>query len=346
MLTVFLATIAFGPPGPAQQKTYSDNAVRAQIVYRISHDRQYDTGPAAVSPSISTGTLTFTANGRRRSYDLARILPLHEHRIIFPEKPNQGCGAIETLSRRGRYLIIETIYAEKGCRADATFIDIASGLAARPASLDWTWDHRLDVLPARFAGSTGWIERLDVIRLTQMWPDFSDHPRPNYKPWVFVVLQYMDSSGQMALLSYESLQQRLDGSADNGQSVRPKVGDLIRVGNLDDPNRPFDNSQSVIRLDAAANKQYASLQAPVQPDLARRVQRNEWFSVADARADRGDLDGAVQAFANVVRLEDDPTLVDSETSMLNRCRAFVPDALMRHRDRHAIMTLWANGCTR
>ncbi len=136
MLALFLATIAFASPGPIQHKTFADRDVRAEIVYRIAHDRDHDTGEAAASPSVSTGTLTFTANGRRHSYDVANVLPIREHHIDLPERASDRCTATEALTRRDRYLAIESVYAEKGCKAVPVFIDLASGRVAQSADVD------------------------------------------------------------------------------------------------------------------------------------------------------------------------------------------------------------------
>jgi hypothetical protein len=67
-----------------QRVSFADAAVRAEIRFRIAPDRYYDTGPAAVSPSIAAGTLTFVVAGRKRTYDLATIFPIKDTRILLP----------------------------------------------------------------------------------------------------------------------------------------------------------------------------------------------------------------------------------------------------------------------
>ena len=344
MLPVFFASIAFGPPGPVLHKTFADAVVRAEITYRIAHDRYYDTGPAALSPSISMGTLTFTAMGRRRTYDLATVLPIRKHRILLPDTPDVGCGATEPLSRRGGYLIIESVYGEKGCRANATFVDVSSGLIADEIGIDWTWDHRFDALPARFTGQTESVSRVDRIGLRQMQFDPADNGKHAYAPWNFVVVHWTNSSGRPGLAAFESSPSHIDGSSDPGQSVLPRIGDRIRVGYLVDPNTALAERQAVIRLGLEANRLYASLQAPVHSNRERVRRRNNWLEIAARRANDGDLVGAVNAGEVMLEFEDDPTFRTGETADLNRCRAFIPIARQRNLSAHAVGLAWAACC--
>jgi hypothetical protein len=342
-LSLMLAAIMFGTPGPLLHARYADSAISADIAYRIAPDKFYNTGPAALSPSIATGTLVYRANGRSHSYDLASILPIHEHRIIFPNSPRDGCGATQALTRRGNYLAIEIIYAEKGCRPDVAFIEISSGTVVEHAELDWTWDHRFDLTQPIFHATKGRVDSIETLHLREVSTDSAAAPVIVYLPWTFRVVHWSDRNGTQRVLAYEVHRTELNGRADPGYDVTPKAGATLFVGHFQTPIFPAYDS-TIVRLDAAANARYAALQTPTPPDLERSLIRDEWLTLAGQRASDGDLAGAIRAFAKVVDYDDDPEMRAGDAAMLEACRSQLPIVGRKKLGPLAIGTLFSNGC--
>jgi hypothetical protein len=143
---ILLAAITFGPLGPARHQSFDDGVVSARVTYRIAHDLNNDSGPAAASPSIAAGSLTLTVGDKTRTIRLSSLFPIHDTRIDFSESPNQGCGVIETFAHRSYYLAVEAIVAEKGCAPIASFVDLDTGTVAENVILDHATSHRYDAL--------------------------------------------------------------------------------------------------------------------------------------------------------------------------------------------------------
>jgi hypothetical protein len=222
--------------------------VRAEIRFRIAPDRYYSTGPAAVSPSIASGTLTFVVAGRKRTYDLAKIFPISDTRILLPTGPQDGCGAAEPLSRHGNYLTIEAVVAQKGCAPIAAFVDIATGRVAEDVVLD----------QEPFNGESLRVTSARIVRIAGAgWNGTASYPRP----WYFAIVDAKDAHKTSRLIAYEA---RADGIG-----LLPANDSFISVGIVTDrsPAAPvhFFGSERVLHLSASAEDRYSSHQSPTPP---------------------------------------------------------------------------------
>jgi hypothetical protein len=76
----------------------------------------------------------------------------------------------------------------------------------------------------------------------------------------------------------------------------------------------------------------------------RATLRGEWLTVADQRANDGDLPGAVQALERMLDYEDDDEMGRREGDQAAACRAYIPVAAKKHLSNAAIAMLFSNGC--
>jgi hypothetical protein len=319
MFAALLAAISFGAPGPVQHRDFSDSTVRATMTFRISPDRYLSGGDAGVSPSISSGNLTIAFAGRTRIYDLTQIFPIREERIIEPEAPPAyGCGMTQTLSRRGGYLVIEAVLAQKGCAPLAAFVDLKTGVVAEPLVIDYAWDHRFDARPEHFDGRPFRVRHAETVTLTMA--DWGSTP-PQMRPWPFVLLDATDEDARAHVFAY-CLACSFPAPADGSESL-PTAGSTVLVGmSRNVPDRSvlrYYDGERVLFLGESDELRYDARQTPTPPEIERRVRRNTWFQEADDDAASGRFLDAVRAFATMLTFEDDAALEPSESKTLLRC---------------------------
>ncbi len=335
---LILAAIAFGPMGPVERRTLVEPMVRAEIRYRIAHDRQHDTGEGAHVPSIASGTLTFVVSGHRRTYDLAALLPIHDEAILLPTNIHDGCGATRALTRAGHYLAIEATVAEKGCTDMAVFIDMMNGDVAQDVVLDHAWDHRFAVRPERLSGERLSVDRVDVVTLREAaWNALGTTPR--IVPWRFAVVHASNAQSRPQLLSFPL-------AAESGTTdVLPAKGSRIYVGSSDDRFivRWFD-AEELLHLSTADELRYAALQTPTPSDTERVIRRNSWMQEAYDQADHGHFDKAVHAFAMMLTYESNASLAAGESQMLRQCRTMATKVNAGRIRPSAASLTFRNGC--
>ncbi len=300
---LLVATIAFGALGPLQRITFADRAVQMEVRYRLAQDRN-SMGEGGTGPSVATGTLMLVVSGRRRTYDIADVLPIHEHHVILPLDPKGGCGTTQTLTRRGAYAVVESVWAEKGCRPAATFIDLTTGRVAESVDVDHRWDHRFDVLPGRFAATDLYVDRIDRIKLSQESFSGSGSVHP-LMPWNFAVLHAHDKAGRPRLIAFEISARDIDGSVDAGANILPPSGADVAVGRLEHSSTlDYYPDDREIRFDPSVDARYAKLRPTWPPKRARLIRRNQWLRIADDYAEHGSLTAATEALAKMLTHED------------------------------------------
>lgn len=335
-----LAAILFGPPGPVQRRVFRDSVVQAEIRYRIAPDRLYDSGPAAVSPSISAGTLSVVVGGQRRTYDLSAILPLREARILLPEGSGD-CGATQPLTRRGNYLAIEVVVAQKGCSVTAAFVDLKTGQVAESAVLDHRWDRRFLAVPEEFSGENLRVTQAELATLTGEEPTGTGKASMAV-PWTFGLIHALDARGATHLVSFPT--GGYDPGSAAGSDVLPKIGSTISVGSIVDHGdlaliRQM-GTERVIHWTAADDARYAALQSPTPARIEQIVRYNFAFSAADEAARQSRFDDAVRLLAVAVSFGVDPSSAD----MLRQCRVLASDVHMGHISAAAAGAEFPNGC--
>ncbi len=324
--------------GPVRRLSYADARVRATIAYRAARD-------AAGRSRAASGTLAIDTSGRRYSYELATVLPIPAHAIAFPTSWRNGCGAMQALGREGHYLVIEAVWAEKGCRAAATFVDLDTGRFAQTVDIDHRYSHRLDVIPQRFTGEPIRVVRVESVRLRAPKWSASGLSLAGTIPWDFVLIHGVNARGAHELFAFEVARFHLNGKPDPGWVVRPTVGSTVTVG-MPAPY-PFDYHPDalVLRLSPADDTRYASLQVPPSRRSARLWQRNQWFAIADLDVERGRFQAGVDAFAQMLRYEDDASLDASERAMLTRCRAMLLRVRSGRASRASYAIAWQRSCS-
>ncbi len=345
MITAFLAAaILFGPLDPTQRVSFVDGMVNIDVRYRLAQDRRA-TGEGGPGPSIAAGWLTLTSSGRRRVYDIAEILPIHEHHVILPEDPRGGCGTTQTLTRRAGYAVVESIWAEKGCRPAATFIELATGRIAESVDLDHRWDHRFDVIPAHFTATRLSVNRIERITLSRR--DYGGNASTKLVPWNFALVHAGDTRNRPRLLAFELSDRDLDGSPDRGANVLPTNGDDITVGRLRGGSGAYyypDDRQ--IRFDRYLDARYAALQPPMSPDRLSVYLHNQWYGIAQDDAEHGSLTSANRALAKAIAYEYkfDPAMYARDLTTLPRCRALADDVHAGRLSFKAALKKWLYGC--
>jgi len=252
--------ILFGPLGPPQQRTFADGSVRAAIVFQLAQDLRAVSGEDTAGPSVAAGTLTITVGGRRRTYDLASVLPIHEGRIEL--LADEGCGTGHVLTHARTYLVIQAVLAEKGCAPLASFIDLVSGSIVENVVLDHAWDHRSDKHPSAFAG-----EALRVTRAEPVILDVANFegapPSPQPSQWPFVIVHTLTTTARPHAIAYcTACTYPLPAP---GSEKPPTVGSRIRIGNFAAPRdygTPMFARERVVLLGPADEARYAALQTP------------------------------------------------------------------------------------
>jgi hypothetical protein len=333
--------IEFGPPGPPQTIAYDDAVAAASVTFRISHDARYDAGPAGVSPSISSGSLTMRAFGIRRRYDLSTILPITTDRVILSTK--SSCGTATALSRRGGYLVVEAVLAEKGCAPIAVFIDLHDGRVAREAIFDPAWAHRFDVHPYHASGAPFRVARVERVVPEGFRPN-SDGAMSRVA-WPFLVVHAMGTRGAMLLFAIDlGNQPNVDEAA-----VAFKSGDEVLVGSSDigDPQVlvQFFSGERFVRPEGGAEARFDARETPTPDYLQAQMRRNAWFDEANHRASRGDFVGAVDAFATMVSFHGGGDDIDAhDAAMLATCRNLVKRVRLGAVSAAVASGSFSNGC--
>jgi hypothetical protein len=315
--------IEFGPPGPPQTIAFADAVASATVTFRISHDAQHDGGDAGVSPSISSGSLVVRAFGVSRRYDLSTIFPIETSRILLNKDAEGACGTATALSRRDGYLVVEAVLAEKGCAPFAAFIDLHDGRVAHEAIFDPAWLHRFDVHPYHASGAPIRIVRVERI-VPQAVRYNADGRTSTLIAWPFFIVHATDAHG--ALLVFAVDPDTLVGLDERRVTLRAGETAFLEPSDISDPELPVQlfSDEPYVRPGPAAEARFEALQTPTPDDLQARIRRNNWFMEADARAKRGDIAGAVDAFATMVSFHGGGVDIDaSDATMLAKCRDLV-----------------------
>ena len=320
---ILIAAIAFGPLGPARHQSFDDGVVRARVTYQIAHDRDHDTGPDAASPSIAAGFLTLTVAGKTRRIGLASLFPIHETRIDFAEpsvRPYQGCGVGETLSRRGDYLAVQAIVAEKGCAAVAAFVDIDSGEPIESVVVDHASAYRYDARPAHFSGTALVVRKVDRLRLLAGALEPMVRPKST---WPFVIVHAVDVRGEMHAFAFDA-HSRLPSIPDSAIADLPTIGSRVTVGDVVYGDDAFQavrylDGERLVRFGDTDEARYTSRLASPSPGQERALRREGWFMAADSDARAGHFNEAVRDLTMMLSFEDDPELYRTESATLQAC---------------------------
>jgi hypothetical protein len=323
-----LASISFGPLGPPQHVGYRDAKSSIEIVYRVAQNPAAAVGPAAEEPSVAAGTLSTEWAGRRRTYDLALLLPLRESYVSFPSG-GLGCGVTRPLGRYLQYAIVETDQGGKGCYSTATFIDMDSGRVAERVDIDRRWARRYDVEEVTFDSSAITVERVETV------------PIAATTSRTFIIVAGHDNHGPR-LFSFEA-----NANVPRAISM-PSLGSTVRVGTFSGAYKylVYDGpAGKEVRFDPPDDHRYEALQTPAPPDLAARAMRNQWFEISTHLAQDGRLADAVDAFARVVALDSDSDAVSlGDKAFLEHCQALVAQVRAGHVSAATARAEWPYGC--
>lgn len=314
---------------------FSDSVAEIAVRYRTQSNEQ--------DAPITAGRLTIRARGRSYTLDLADVLPIRTHRVALPSDYREGCGATQALLQRSHYAVVESIWAEKGCLARATFVDLDTGVVAQTVDLNHRWDHRLDVVPERFVSSAIRVTGVEHVDLEAMAWD----PKPRPLSWPFALLRGVDERGHSRLLAFEVPAFLPDGLPDPGRRILPSAGSTVFVGTLSGPLPAYVEYHPdpyLLRMSVADDARYAARQVPLSPESARRFRRNQWFSIAEDYAARGQVTQAVRAFAMMLANEDDSSLYAGERDMLARCRSMAAQVRANRLSIAAAKNEWQYGC--
>jgi len=333
--------IDFGPAGPLQTITYEDADARASLAYRIAPDRDDNTGPAAVSPSISSGTLTLVVHGTTRMYDLSEILANHEQRVVLPVDPLGSCGADRPLSRSGDYLVVQSILTGKGCEPMATFIELRTGSVAQPGVYDPRWLHRFDPTPERLSGTDATMIRTEPVTTTRR--ELESGPGPGARrPWRFLIVHVVDATSHDRLLEIDE------------EPVVATVPITLSPGShvLLAPVTAFADEllfaagpeTRIIQPSLADEARYDALQTPTPHGAERAIRRGLWLNWADDAAYRGDFAGAVSALAMMLSYDDNASFAPGEAHMLAQCRRLLARVNAGAISARAAAATYSNGC--
>ncbi len=161
---------------------YVHGTVRVSVAYRLANkDRAGDIG-------ISSGTLRLDVGRKQFVYPLADILSIKNNVVVLVKNIDNGCGGTQGLAVDGHFLVIESVYLGKGCLATASFIDLNTGQVAENVGLDRRWDHRYDVLPARFIAAKMRVKSVTRVTLASPRWDASGMKMVGTNPWPFELL--------------------------------------------------------------------------------------------------------------------------------------------------------------
>jgi hypothetical protein len=328
--------IDFGTPGPPQTIAFADDEVHATLTYRIAPDRSSRTGPAAVSPSISAGTLTIVMNNGRRTYDLAEILANREERVVFPVDPHGSCGADRALSRSGGYLVVEAIITGKGCEPTATFVELQTGQVAQPVVFDPRWLHRFDPTPEQLTGTYATVVRTEAVSTTLR--DWQSGAR---MPWQFLIVHVADAMSGDRPLQIDRAPVNAGGPIPLSAGSRVLIAPITAMADY----RLFAAGPAtrILQPSLADEARYDALQTPTPHDDEREIRRGLWLDWSDDAAYRGDFAGAVSALAMMLRY-DDSSYAPGEAQMLAQCRKLLARVNAGAVTAKAASAMFTNGC--
>lgn len=96
------------------------------------------------------------------------------------------------MARRGHYLAIETIIAQKGCTSSATFLDLDTGNVVEPVFVD-------EDKPGLRR------ERVKITRVEHVSLAITDYNRKPYKlqPWRFIIAHGLTDRGHTISFAYD-----------------------------------------------------------------------------------------------------------------------------------------------
>jgi hypothetical protein len=249
------------------------------------------------------------------------------------------------LTRRGSYLAIEAVLAQKGCAPLAAFIDLTNGQVAENVVLDHAWDHRFDAHPENFAGQPYRVTQAERVLLTQAAFKGNDGT-PTMLPWPFALIHATDAEHETHLFAY-CTDCSFPWSAPRSEAL-PSIGSVLSAGaSRNYPDRSvvrFFDAERVLFLSPEDERRYAALQTPTPPDSERGVRRNMWFDAADDDAYNGNFSAAVQDFRTMLSYENDARLYASEAQMLRQCEALAAKVRAGQITAKTAGTLFPNGC--
>ncbi len=288
-------------------------------------------------PRVSGGTVAIAAGPRHYHFNLESVLPIRTIDILLPSSARDGCGATQPLAMRGRYAVIEAVWAEKGCRPTAVFIDVTTGQVADAVDFDHRWNHRFDVVSEPFIAKRIRVDSVDRIVLAQSTLKSTEnrYQFAGTRPWDFALIHGREENGKRRLLAAEFWHDML-----------PAVGSDVYVGILrgHPPYSAYYPDEHVLRFSAADDARYAALQTPTPEKTARALRREQWFEISAWDVEQGQLSAAVDAMATMLRYEDDARLYRGESDDLRRCRAMVAEVRAGHLSIASARAQWQYGC--
>jgi|HubBroStandDraft_4_1064222.scaffolds.fasta_scaffold194497_3 ABC-type polysaccharide/polyol phosphate transport system ATPase subunit len=74
------------------------------------------------------------------------------------------------------------------------------------------------------------------------------------------------------------------------------------------------------------------------------MQRNQWFAISSNNAQELRFQAALDAFANVLLLDDDPSLRAGDHAFYEQCRTMVAQVQSGELSAASARTQWSNGC--
>jgi hypothetical protein len=294
---------------------------------------------------ITSGRVTIDNGSRHFTIDLAKVVPITTQPIQISK--DGGCGLLQPLAVSSHYVAVEVVWAEKGCRAAAYFIDANTGAIAETVDLDHRWNYRLDIQPTRFAGEPIRVEGVDHVILAQAHFARDGFHIDARVPWYFAIVRGRDATGTTRLYAYGYAKTHYGWTPDPGWNIFPSPGSVVYVGAL--RNMFFTGyhpDPEVLRLSAADDASYAARQEPTSVHDAHALQRNEWFTVMDEDAAASQFSQALAALAKMVSLDD---AVDAHTragdeAMYEQCRAMIAQLQAGNISAASARTRWSNGC--
>ena len=317
---------------------YHSGPIVVHVSYQAVADRYGNAGLTGGHVTIDNGVRHFTV-------DLAKLMPITAHHVLLATDVHYGCGAAQPVDVVSDYVVIESIWAEKGCRPAAYFIDANTGAIVETVDLDHRWDHRVDIQPAHFDGQPIRVERVDHIALASETFDVMA-PRRDAGAWRFVIVRGRDATGNLRLYAYEYGKKHISGAVDPGWNVFPTPGSVVEVGPLKGLYvYSYHPNPDVLRLSAADDARYTERQAPTSRHYARALERNQWFMVMDEDAQALQFSQALAALAKVLSLDDDPSIRAGDKATYDDCRAMVAQLQAGKIRATSARTLWeSNGC--
>jgi hypothetical protein len=317
---------------------YRSGAIAVSVNYQTTTDRY---GFAR----ISAGRATIHNGEQRFTVDLARLMPITLHHILLPTGVRDGCGALQPLAVVSHYVVMEAVWAEKGCRPAAYFIDTSAGAIAETVDLDHRWNHRVDVQPARFDGKPVVVESVDHVTLALATFDSLGRGMNGSVPWVFAIVRGRDTRGEQRLFAYEVATVHVDQQPDPGWNVFPSPGSTTEVGSLTGLfTTSYHPDPHVLRMDAADDSRYAQRQPLTPEPEIRNLEYNQWFELMDDYVAADRFSDALGALAKTISFSDDPSLRAGEQEMYSACRAMVAQVQAGKISAASARTAWSKGC--